>query len=720
MKDYMASGSFARGKEEKAASASMFFVGNINQSVDVLLKAFSLFDPFPPEMGRDTAFLDRIHCYNPGWEIPKFRSEHFTNDYEFNTDYLSGWVREMRKVQYGDAIDKYFRLGKNLNRRDTIAVRRFVDGYTKLLYSDGEFTKDDIQEILIILLEMRRRVKEQLKKLGGMEFYDVNFSYIDMDDMSEHYVSVPEQDGGKLIPEGKCNLGQVYTVSHGKSNMIGVFRLDSLMLSGSGKFDKTSLGSDRECKESVDTAFNFLKANGNRISGSISAANKDYIINYQDQGLRMTKTLHLPILVVLCSIALQRLVQNSMVILGDFSIGGTILEVENLASTLQVCLVSGAKKVLLPTATMMDLATVPLDLKSAFQLVPYSDPADAVFKALGGWSKVDINSLAKKIQEYLADSPLVVLGSGASVPYGLPTMGRLASELSNDPILQAEKDSDKLFSDMSKIGLEAAIDRNALTENAKTQIREVTWKCISNADIELYRDEELADRLQPMIQMIKKIITASPNQLTIVTTNYDRLSEYATDIYGATTVTGFEGNLLRKFDGFSEDVNRRRIAARERVVKILKVHGSLDWFQDREGNTVSRPVQEYLPLGYTPLIVPPGKEKYSTTHEEPYRTVIEEADKEFRKAGSFLCVGYGFNDSHIQPKLITQIKDGGKPIVVITKQATEECLRLVTDANVQKYLILEENGTQTKVITNEGEYTVKESVWSLDNFMKVW
>ena len=384
MKDYMASGSFARGKEEKAASASMVFVGNINQSVDVLLKTSSLFDPFPPEMGTDTAFLDRMHCYNPGWEISKFRPEHFTDDYGFITDYLAGWIREMRKEQYGDALDKYFRLGKNLNQRDTIAVRKMVDGYLKLIYPDGEFTKEDVEEILTISLEMRRRVKEQLKKLGGMEFYDVNFSYIDMEDLSEHYVSVSEQGGGKLIPEGMCNPGQVYTVSHGKNDMIGVFRLESQMLPGNGKFDRTGLGSDRECKEAVDTAFNYLKANGNRISGSISVPNKDYIINYQDlQGLGMTKTLALPTLVALCSIALQRPIQSSMVILGDFSIGGTILKVENLASTLQVCLDSGAKKVLLPAATMMDLAKVPPDLMSAFQLVPYNDPADAVFKALG-------------------------------------------------------------------------------------------------------------------------------------------------------------------------------------------------------------------------------------------------------------------------------------------------------------------------------------------------
>ena len=286
MKDYMASGSFARGKEEIAANASMVFVGNINQSVDVLLKTSSLFDPFPAEMGTDTAFLDRMHCYNPGWEIPKFRPDHFTNDYGFITDYLAEFVRELRKASYGDALDRYFRLGRNLNQRDTIAVRRMVDGYVKLLYPNGEFTKDDIEEILRVALEMRRRVKEQLKKLGGMEFYDVNFSYIDNETFEEKFVSVPEQGGGKLIPEGVCSPGQIYSVARGKTGMIGVFRIESQMLPGNGKFDRTGLGSDRDAKEATNTAFNFLKANSNRISGSISVTSKDYIIGYQDlQGL---------------------------------------------------------------------------------------------------------------------------------------------------------------------------------------------------------------------------------------------------------------------------------------------------------------------------------------------------------------------------------------------------------------------------------------------------
>ena len=305
MKDYMASGSFARGKEEKAASASMVFVGNINQSVDVLLKTSSLFDPFPPEMGTDTAFLDRIHCYLPGWEIPKFRPEHFTDDYGFITDYLAEFIRELRKEQYGDALDKYFRLGSNLNQRDTIAVRRMVDGLVKL-------------------------------------------------------------------------------VSQGKSGMIGVFRLESQMLPGSGKFERTGLGSDREVKEATNTAFNFLKANAGHISGTISTTTKDYIVNYQDlQGIGMTAKLALPTLIALASIALNKPTVSSLAVMGEISIAGTMMKVDELANALQVCLDSGAKKVLLPITSAADLGSVPSELIGCFNLIFYQSAEDAVFKALG-------------------------------------------------------------------------------------------------------------------------------------------------------------------------------------------------------------------------------------------------------------------------------------------------------------------------------------------------
>ena len=217
-----------------------------------------------------------------------------------------------------------------------------------------------------------------------MEFYDVNFSYIDNETFEEHYVSVPEQSGGKLIPEGMCNPGQVYTVSNGKSGMIGVFRLESQMLQGSGKFERTGIGTDREAKESSNTAFSYLKANGKRISGTISTDNKDYIINYQDlQGIGMTGKLALPTLVALCSIALGKPALSSLVVLGEISISGTMIKVEELANTLQVCLDSGAKKVLLPATSFADMATVPPELMSSFQIIPYSSAEDAVFKALG-------------------------------------------------------------------------------------------------------------------------------------------------------------------------------------------------------------------------------------------------------------------------------------------------------------------------------------------------
>lgn len=290
----------------------------------------------------------------------------------------------MRKEQYGDALDRYFRLGKNLNQRDTIAVRKMIDGYLKLIYPNGDFTKEDLEEIVKISLEMRRRVKEQLKKLGGMEFYDVNFSYIDNETFEEKYVAVPEQGGGKLIPDGMCNPGQVYTVSRGKSGMIGLFRLEGQMLPGNGKFERTGLGSDREAKEATNTAFNFLKANSNRISGTISTTTKDYIVNYQDlQGIGITGRLALPTLISLCSITLGRSTLANLAVIGDISISGTLIKVDELANVLQVCLDSGAKKVLLPSTSFVDFTTVPADLMSAFQLIPYSSAEDAVFKALG-------------------------------------------------------------------------------------------------------------------------------------------------------------------------------------------------------------------------------------------------------------------------------------------------------------------------------------------------
>ena len=384
MKDYMASGSFARGKEEKNASASMVFVGNINQSVDAILKTSNLFEPFPDKMGSDTAFLDRMHCYISGWEIPKYRPDFFTNDYGFITDYYSEVMRELRKTTYSDAIDQYFRLGSQLNQRDTIAVKKMTSGLIKLVYPHGKFGKKEVEKILRFSIEMRRRVKEQLKKIGGMEFFDVNLSYIDLEENHEEFISVPEQGNGLLIHEGMGKPGHVYSVSIGGNGRVGTFKFETQMVAGNGKFKAIGLGSDSAAKEKTYAAYRYLNANSNAISAKISTTKNDFLFNTQDlNGVGNPEALTLSAVIALCSVALKKPVVSSMVILGDITIGGTLVKVTNLADMLQVARDAGAKKILVPMANAADLATVPPELMATFNIIFYNTPEDAVFKALG-------------------------------------------------------------------------------------------------------------------------------------------------------------------------------------------------------------------------------------------------------------------------------------------------------------------------------------------------
>lgn len=384
MKDYMASGSFARGKEEINANASMVFVGNINQTVENLVKTANLFVDFPTEMNSDCAFFDRMHNYVPGWEIPKMRPDFFTKEFGFIVDYLAEMFRELRKVSHGDAFDKYFAFGRELNQRDVIAVRKSVSGFVKLLYPDGNFTKEEIEEIMVKSLAYRRRVKEQLKKIGGMEFYDTKFSYINRDSGEEMFVSLKEQGGGKLIPEGNTKAGCAYTIGRSENGVFGLYKIESEMLAGKGRFDKKGLGSNSKAKESVETAFDYLKANHKRVSGVISVTEKDYYINLQDiQNVGITSELSLASFIALCSASLNRSVQSQMVVLGTMTLSGTIHKLEELANILQVCSDTGAKKILLPLMCAMDFGSVPPDLLGQFQPIFYNDPIDAVRKSLG-------------------------------------------------------------------------------------------------------------------------------------------------------------------------------------------------------------------------------------------------------------------------------------------------------------------------------------------------
>ena len=383
MKDFMASGSFARGRDAVQASASMVFVGNINQPVDTLVKTSHLLAPFPAPM-IDAAFFDRFHAYIPGWEVPKMRPEFFTNQYGLITDYLAEFMREMRKRNFCDAIDRYFKLGNNLNQRDTIAVRRTVSGLLKLLYPHGAYDKEAVRRCLEYALEARRRVKEQLKKIGGMEFFDVHFSYIDQETRDERFVSVPEQGGDKLIPDGPLNPGVLHTVATGGSGHLGLYRLETQTTAGNGRFNVSGLGSNSGAKESVKVAFDYFKANLSRVSGLAKAGDHDYHLHVVElHSTGAAKAMTLPSFVALCSGIMQKPLQGQLVVLGDMSLGGSLIPVENLAECLQVAFDSGAKRLLLPMASVRDIATIPGELFAKFQTSFYADPVDAAFKALG-------------------------------------------------------------------------------------------------------------------------------------------------------------------------------------------------------------------------------------------------------------------------------------------------------------------------------------------------
>ena len=383
MKDYMASGSFARGRDQVNADASMVFVGNINQPVDTLVKTSHLLAPFPEAM-IDAAFFDRFHAYIPGWEIPKMRPEFFTGQYGLIVDYLAAFLREMRKRNFGDAIQKYFKPGRDLNQRDTIAVRHTVSGLLKLLYPNEEYDRETVRRCLEYALEARRRVKEQLKKIGGMEFYDVHFSYSDLETMEERFISVPEQGGGALIPDGPLNPGVLHTIATAGSGHLGVYRIETQVTAGNGKLTLSGVGSNTAAKESIKVGFDYFKANAALVSASVKPADHNFhlhVVELQNTG--PTTAMTLATFVALCSGILGKPVQSQMVVLGSMSLGGSSVPVENLAGSLQAAFDAGAKRILLPMASVGDIPTIPGELFAKFQTSFYSDPRDAAFKSLG-------------------------------------------------------------------------------------------------------------------------------------------------------------------------------------------------------------------------------------------------------------------------------------------------------------------------------------------------
>lgn len=383
MKDYMASGSFARGRDMINADASMVFVGNINDSVQNLLKVAHLFEPFPPEFNNDSAFFDRIHYYLPGWEIPKMRSELLTEKYGLITDCLAELTRELRKKDCTHLLDAYFRLNNKFNKRDEIAVRKTMSGLIKLIFPDENVTEDEMRRLLEYAIEGRRRVKEQLKLMAGVEFADVALGYVD-EYGSETVVSVPEQASNTLIPAEKLPAGHVFALGANQiDGEVAVYRLENKVIRGNGKMETQGIGGNRAVNECVDAAWYYFMDKARSVLPGTTLSDHDYLLYYADpQSKGLSTEVSVAELVGLCSAVANRPVMEATAVIGEIKLSGTMGEIKNLENIVRVAKNAGAKQLLLPIQSMQELMHVPGELLTAVQPIFYSDPIEAVKKAI--------------------------------------------------------------------------------------------------------------------------------------------------------------------------------------------------------------------------------------------------------------------------------------------------------------------------------------------------
>ena len=381
LKDYMESGSFSRGREEITALAALVFIGNINLDVETALRTSHLFTPFPTEM-QDLAFLDRFHAYLPGWEMPKLTSSLLTEHYGLVVDYLAEIFRELRKFSFADAIDGYFSLGSALNKRDEKAVRKTVSGLLKLLHPHGVWTKEELEEYLTLALELRRRVKEQLRRMGGVEYWNTSFSFIDKSTGEEKFVPLPEQGEAMVIPPDPLPPGAVFTVGlDAESNRYALFRVEVALMKGSGYVVTGAVGT--AMREAVRTAYDYLRSNLHRFA--IDKSLEDLQVHFQVVNLMQAKEgsqTASAFFIALFSALVGKPVRPATVVLGEITVQGGVLPVRDLAECVQLARENGARRILVPIANAKDIPQIPPEILSGLELAFYSDPKDCLLKAL--------------------------------------------------------------------------------------------------------------------------------------------------------------------------------------------------------------------------------------------------------------------------------------------------------------------------------------------------
>lgn len=387
MKGYMANGTFGRGTETFNAEASMVFEGNINDSVANVLKTTHLFDPFPPEFNNDSAFFDRIHCYLPGWEVPKMRSDLICERYSLITDCLGEFLHAMRRHDFTHHIDRHFRLNSDFNRRDEIGVRKTFSGLAKLIFPDGKMDREDVRMLLEYAIEGRRRVKEQLKTMAGIEFIDVKLGYADVENPMETYViGVLEQSDDSLIPDTAPQAGHVFGVGRSIADEMAVYRLENKAVSGNAAFRMEGVGSNREVRDALNAAFEQFKNCAPRLAAGMHVTSRDYLLFCNDlQAKGPSAEVSLAEFIGLCSAASGRPVMAGLVIPGILRLSGSLEPVGNLEDVLRVAKNAGAKRILLPMSSIADLQGVAPELIGAVSPEFYEtgDAVAAARRALG-------------------------------------------------------------------------------------------------------------------------------------------------------------------------------------------------------------------------------------------------------------------------------------------------------------------------------------------------
>ena len=382
MKTYCESGQFQRGQEPKAGYASIAMFGNTQQPVDVMVQTGHLFAPLPDVVRDDMAFIDRLHFYLPGWEIPKMRNEHFTNHYGFVVDYLAEALRKLREHNFTEMLDRHFSLGTHLNARDRKAVRRTVSGLIKILHPHGKVEKTELEEILRLAIEGRRRVKEQLKKMGAFEDYHTSFSYADTESGQEQFVGVPEQGGRNLVSAEPLPPGTVYAASVSSDGTVGLYRLEVSLSNGTGKL-KLAGGVSGTMKESIQRAFGYLGANKSPLGVAREVDTSDFHVESIDLiGNKVEAEVGVAFVIACYSILRKAPPLPGLLVLGDMSIQGNIKPVRSLVEPLRVAMDNGAKKVLIPIENKRNFFDVSADILENVDPIFFGDVKTAAMKAL--------------------------------------------------------------------------------------------------------------------------------------------------------------------------------------------------------------------------------------------------------------------------------------------------------------------------------------------------